>query len=265
MSQGTLIAHCGSRELTREQLRGLPVPQATGTFKPIPHVEIVDALVQTLGFRHIGIVREQFAVSENGMRLFGVLDLETGFNGARFSLGLRNSNDKSLRLAMTVGYRVFVCDNLAFNGEFTPVLAKHSKNFQMIDSLAVGVDRMQRGFAPMVQQVETWQRSQISETQAKGIIYDAFIKGELDIPRHLARAVHSAYFEPPHEEFAARTFWSLSNAFTEALKALDDATFFKATAKLGTFLAPRAPQALLPAAPVAEVIDVTPVEHTVVA
>ncbi|MBO0695600.1 MAG: DUF932 domain-containing protein [Verrucomicrobia bacterium] len=266
MSQGTLIAHCGARKLTREELVALPVPEATNTFKPIPHVEVVNALVETLNFRHIAVVREEFAVSENGMRMFGVLDLEAGFDGARFSLGLRNSNDKSLRLAMTCGYRVFVCDNLAFQGEFTPVLAKHSKNFQMIDSLTIGVDRMQRNFKPMVAQVEAWQRSQISETAAKGIIYDAFIKGELDVPRHLARSVHQHYFEPPHEEFSPRTFWSLSNAFTEALKALDDATFFKATAKLGTFLAPRAPQALLPAAVEETVIDVQPVrEHVEVA
>jgi hypothetical protein len=136
-----------------------------------------------------------------------------------------------------VGYRVFVCDNLAFNGDFTPVLAKHSKNFQIVDALSVGVDRMQRNFEPMVKTVQGWQQTQISDTTAKNVIYDAFIKGELDVPRHLARMVHSAYFEPPHEEFSGRTFWSLSNAFTEAMKALDDATFFKATAKLGTFLA----------------------------
>jgi hypothetical protein len=32
---------------------------------------------------------------------------------------------------------------------FTPVLAKHSKNFSLTDSLAIGVDRMQRNFEPM--------------------------------------------------------------------------------------------------------------------
>jgi hypothetical protein len=33
--------------------------------------------------------------------------------------------------------------------EFTPVFAKHSKSFWLIDSLAAGVDRMQRNFGPM--------------------------------------------------------------------------------------------------------------------
>jgi hypothetical protein len=43
---------------------------------------------------------------------------------------------------------------LAFGGLFTPVLAKHSKSFSLIDCIAVGVDRMQRNFEPMQKQVE---------------------------------------------------------------------------------------------------------------
>ena len=42
---------------------------------------------------------------------------------------------------------------------FTPVLAKHSKSFSLIDCISVGVDRMQRNFEPMRKQVEAWQRS----------------------------------------------------------------------------------------------------------
>jgi len=38
---------------------------------------------------------------------------------------------------------------------FTPVLAKHTKSFNLIDTLSVGVDRIQRNFEPM-RQVETW-------------------------------------------------------------------------------------------------------------
>jgi hypothetical protein len=54
------------------------------------------------------------------MTLFGVMDLEQGFDDARDSLGIRNANDKSMRLALTVGYRVFVCDNMAFHGDYAP-------------------------------------------------------------------------------------------------------------------------------------------------
>src|SRR5713226_66490 len=127
--QSQLLAHCDTFKITREQLSLIPTPEGTSTHHPLAHHSIVEALLEALAFRHIGVVRDEYAVSNDGMKMFGVLDLETGFDGCRFSIGIRNANDKSMRLALTVGYRVFVCDNMMFQGDFTPVLAKHSKNF----------------------------------------------------------------------------------------------------------------------------------------
>src|SRR5437667_12374840 len=186
MEQSQLLAHSGSRKLTREELKAITTPEGTLTHRPVPHHEIVTALVETLGFRHIGVVRDEYAVSNDGMKMFGVLDLETSFDGCRFSIGLRNANDKSMRLALTVGYRVFVCDNMAFHGDFTPVLAKHSKNFSLVDALSVGVEPMQRQFEPMRRQVEAWKDLQLPETYAKLLIYRAFVEEELDAPKHVA-------------------------------------------------------------------------------
>ena len=232
-----LLAHAGASKLSRDQLVTILPPEATDTFKPIAHAELVNNLLDSLSYRHINVVRDEYAVSEDGMKLFGVLDLETTFDEARFSLGIRNANDKSMRLALTVGYRVFVCDNMAFHGDFTPVLAKHSKHFNLQDALAVGIDRIQRNFEPMQRQVESWRSLQLSDERAKLTIYRAFIEGDLDAPKHLARLVHEHYFEPKYAEFSPRTFWSLSNAFTSAFKELDPVPQFRATAKLGGFLA----------------------------
>jgi hypothetical protein len=234
----TLIGYSG-RTMGREELLLVPTPPATETHRPIPHGEIVRALIETLGFRHIGVVHDEYAVSPDGMKMFGVLDLATEMEGCRFSIGLRNSHDKSMRLAMTCGYRVFVCSNMAFSGDFTPVLAKHSKSFSLIDCISVGVDRMQRNFGPMQKQVEAWQRSELTDVTAKVVIYEAFVEGRLDAPKHLARTVHDLYFEPKYEEFQSRTIWSLSNAFTSAFKELGPVPQFKATAKLGEFLETR--------------------------
>jgi hypothetical protein len=147
--------------------------------------------------------------------------------------------DKSMRLAMTVGYRVFVCDNLAFQGDFSPVLAKHSNHFSLQNAISIGVDQMQRSFKPMVESVELWRASQISDVTAKLIIYEAFIEGGLEIPRHLAPRTHELYFTPQYDDFAPRTMWSLSNAFTSAFKELDPIPQYRATAKLGPFLEAR--------------------------
>jgi hypothetical protein len=46
------------------------------------------------------------------------------------------------------------------------VLAKHSKTFSLIDCVSVGVDRMQRNFEPMRQQVEARQSSEHTNVTA---------------------------------------------------------------------------------------------------
>jgi hypothetical protein len=92
-------------------------PPATATHIPIPHAAVVETLVETLSHRHIGVVDEEFAVSSDAMEMFGVLDLETSFGGCRFAIAIRNANNKRLRLACTLGLRVFVCYNLAFRGD----------------------------------------------------------------------------------------------------------------------------------------------------
>jgi len=236
MQQSQLIAHCGSSKITREELKVIPTPEASATHHPLPHHEIVEALVESLSYRQISVVREEYAVSDDGMKMFGVLDLETTFDGCRFSVGVRNSNDKSMRLALTVGYRVLVCDNMTFHGDFTPVLAKHTKHLSLVDILSVGVDRMQRSFEPMRKQVEAWKATRLPDEAAKLVIYQAFVEGKLDAAKHLARRVHDRYFNPQVEEFAPRTMWSLSNAFTSAFKDLDPIPQFKATAELAPFL-----------------------------
>jgi hypothetical protein len=235
MSTSTLIAG-PMPKIGRTELAQIPVPESTRTHRPVPHHEIVEALVETLGFRHIGVVNEEYAVSIDGMKMFGVLDLETQMDGCRFAIGLRNSHDKSFRLSLTVGVRVFVCSNMAFSGDFQPVLAKHTKSFNLIDTVSVAVDRIQRNFEPMQRQVESWRQAQITDPQAKLILYSAFVDGKLDAPKSLLPEVHRLYFDPQYPDFSPRTMWSLSNAFTSAFKKLDPVPQFKTTAKLGEFL-----------------------------
>ena len=71
-------------KLTREELARVATPAATATHKPIPHIAVVEKLIEALGFRQIGVVREEYAVSADGMRMFGVMDLSSGFDGCRF-------------------------------------------------------------------------------------------------------------------------------------------------------------------------------------
>jgi hypothetical protein len=119
----------GKDKITRQELALIGTPEPTDTFKPIPHHTLVEALAETLSFRHINVTSDEYVVSPDGMKMFGLLQLDATFLDCRFSIGIRNAHDKSMRLGLVAGYNVLVCSNMSFNGEFKPVLAKHSKHF----------------------------------------------------------------------------------------------------------------------------------------
>jgi hypothetical protein len=82
----TLIGYAG-RTVGREELALVPTPPATESHRPVPHHEIVKALIET-GFATSESSTE-YAASPDGIRAFGVLDLATEMEGCRFSIGLR--------------------------------------------------------------------------------------------------------------------------------------------------------------------------------
>jgi hypothetical protein len=232
----TLVAHCGARKVKREELKELPIPEATRTHQPLSHFEIVEVLEEALSFRYLKIVKDEYAVSPDGMKMFGVMDLSAEFNGGRFSIGLRNSNDKTMRLALTAGIRIFVCDNMAFSGDFTPLLHKHTRSLELRDSISIAVDRIHRGFEPLKRKIQAMKEQSILDEEAKLIIYQAFLDRNIKgVPRHLMSLVHDLYFHPKQEAFYPRNLWSLSNAFTSAFKKASPIKQFEVTARLGTY------------------------------
>jgi hypothetical protein len=86
---------------------------------------------------------------------------------------------------------------------FTPVLAKHTKSFNLVDMVSVDVNRIQRNFEPLQRQVETWRKKQITDETAKLIFYSAFLDGKLEAPRSAARSA-PAVSRTAVPEFAAR-------------------------------------------------------------
>lgn len=79
----------------------------------------------------------------------------------------------------------------------------------------------------------------MADVTAKVVIYEAFVEGKLEAPKHLARTVHDLYFEPKYEEFRGRTIWSLSNAFTSAFKELDPHPAIQGYSQVGRVLEAR--------------------------
>ena len=75
MQNGQLLSHIDTDLVTREQLALVETPDATRSFKPVPHIELIETLEHVLGLNHITIRKEQFALRRDGSTLFGVLQL----------------------------------------------------------------------------------------------------------------------------------------------------------------------------------------------
>lgn len=229
----TLSAGKDAQYIDRNGLIGLPMPQATSTHQPIAHIEIVEKLIETLSFRHIQVTNEQYAISIDGMRCFGTLELNNEWDGMTYAIGFKNSNDKSCRLGMTVGMRVHVCSNLMLMGDYTPVFKKHSKSLDLIDTLSIGVDKMQRSFEPMQGKIRTWKATKLSIKEAQVMIYRAYLENKF--PMQAMKETHKEFFNPTYEEFEGRSMFSLHNAFTSSFKQLNAMRMYQETARLGNY------------------------------
>src|ERR1700722_3902681 len=84
---------------------------------------------------------------------------------------------------------------MAFSGMFTPVLAKHSKSFPLIDCISVGVDRMQRNFEPMRKRVEAWKKNELTGVDREGGHLRSFRGRQTGNVKARCPTVHDLYFD----------------------------------------------------------------------
>ncbi len=228
----TLVAHVDTNVVTREQLAMIPMPEGTDTFRPVPHIELVMSIQAILETKGIQIQKEQFAVRSDGSRLFAIFDLTLdGIAGSCGALGIRTGNDRTMRLQMITGLRVFVCDNLAFTGDEIVLNRKHTSKLDLLPELMSAIGRYQARYATLLGEIRSLVDMNIDDGQAKVLIYDAFM-AEI-MPLRYMPNVSAAYFTPTVAEFEPRTAWSLHNAFTGIMKEMNLNRRMEATQALG--------------------------------
>jgi hypothetical protein len=66
MDNGQLMSHVDTDLVTRDQLALVPAPQPTATWRPIPHIELIETLDQVLRMNQIAIQEEKFALRRDG-------------------------------------------------------------------------------------------------------------------------------------------------------------------------------------------------------
>src|SRR4051812_39619564 len=203
MKNGQLMSHVDTDIVSRKELQALPTPEATLTFKPIPHIQLVDMLEIVLQQNQIRIEEERFALRRDGSVLFGVFQLAYGETAdGHAALGLRTANNKTMSIQLCAGLSVFVCDNLVFRGDMIALRRKHTSGLQLRTELAGAVLRFQEHFGRLAAEVEVLKGRALEDIQAKALIHDAFTQNLMPV-RFLPEVSH-AYFEPEIADFEPR-------------------------------------------------------------
>ena len=219
-----LILHVDALDAHREDLRGLPVPLATETWQPISH-EAFDLLVsQTIEDAGIQVEQVEYGLSrmtEEGYRhrLFGIYHTANDIlpGEARATIGFRNSTDQSLSAGLVFGSHVFVCDNLAFAGQFV-IKRRHTKRIlnDLPNLVRIGIARFEQEVGMQKQLFERLKMADLGNRHVHDLLVRAAASGVISFAG--IRKVRQEWIAPSHDVFRERTAWSLYNAFTEVAK-----------------------------------------------
>lgn len=212
-----LCLHAGAKIIEMEELRNVALPDATPTWTPVAHDALVDSVKGALVASGANIVKEEHAIYHDGARYFGLLHLGDNNDGGNTVVGLRNSHDKTFPAGLSLGNRVFVCDNLSFSGDVV-VARKHTRfigrDLDRLIYAAVGKLADLRGKQQL--RFAAYRDRELADVEAHDLMIRALlahvVSGEA-IPK-----VVGEWRKPAHEEFAPRNVWSLFNDFTEVMK-----------------------------------------------
>ena len=229
-----LMLDSGSKIVGLSELRALPTPQQLGDrHAPIPHSLLVDTLREQILDRGWNIPSQQLGLSRKGARLFGTMKLEaprlSNLDPKEMSpmLGFRSSIDSSLAVRFCVGAKVFVCENMMFNGDSYVLRRKSTtgllNSVGMLDiqeMIANGLDQFMARQPQLEQTISALKARTMDTTVAKARIFDVFDQAVL--PKSCFEDVSKLYFAPPAEytDCTPRNLFGLNNACTRALKEL---------------------------------------------
>lgn len=212
-----LMLHCGAREVSREDLAGIPVPAPSRRWVPIGHAQVAETVTTALAECGFTVTRERYGLSRGERRLFGTLDIALPIaEQVTLAVGVRNSIDQSFPLGFCAGARVFVCDNLSFSAELM-VRRLHTLNghVRFLDDIVQCVAKLEAFRQAESLRIERMKEAVLSDVEADSLMLRAYERSLIS-PRLLPKLIQT-WREPTYGEFAARTRWSLFNACTEVL------------------------------------------------
>jgi len=232
-----LMVQRGGLIVTREQLDLVKVPGATDSYIPVSHYHLADKLVNmsTDILRDYVLVGENYAVARQGNQMFAVLKFQRDESSMALSIAFRNSYDRSMSLGLAIGASVFVCDNLALEGNIV-IMRKHTKNvWNELEDLAITtLYKSQKTFSQIVANSGLLKKQRLQNDEA--FMFMGMLLGYNIISVRQFTVLKEQWLRPTHPEFEERNMWSFFNATTESLKSCPPVTIMEKHAQAYNFL-----------------------------
>lgn len=216
-----LMVHCGGNIVSRDALFAMDTPAPTKTHHPVAHSDLLEMIEDSVTRKFkvdVDSLDAAYGVSKDQQQLFGVISMKLDSDEHSISYGFRNDHAKKLSCALTLGARVFVCDNLAFSSSGVNVFRKHTKNifrdmrFQVEDAVQASTGEYEKIVAG-------WERMKtIPCTTDESFSAVGLAQGRGVLLPNQAAIAFKEIKNPTHIEFTEPTVYSLYNHFTEAAK-----------------------------------------------
>lgn len=217
-----LIIHAGGHQATLDAVANVPTPPPFGRHYCIPHMSLIERTKHALREGGLEIVNEQHALHTvkdiPGANYFGLFEVESDQKEYNMVIGLRNSHAQMFAASYVIGNRVFVCDNLAFNGEIK-IARRHTRFIErdlgglVIRAMAQLADRR----VEMADRIEKYKQAKLPRAEADHAVIELLRARAL--PSCDVIKVVDEFEKPRHEEHldadGDRTVWTLFNAVTE--------------------------------------------------
>ena len=208
MSEGKFVG--------RDEIALIPTPAATVSWKPVPHVEVIDIVTDVVRAHNWQILDEQYGLARDGQRMFGVIRINRS-SSMEWSrcIGVRNSHDRTIAVGLAAGLTVRCCSNLMFGGS-TVLKRRHTSRIELNGLVLEAVEELEMEFLTLENVAEDLKIQYVRDDAARIAIVKAAEAGAVNSCDILP--IFREFKEPRHEEFAEPTRWSLLNAFTENAK-----------------------------------------------
>jgi len=203
--------------VSRDEVARTDTPSSTQTWRPVPHIDVIDAVTEVIRAHHWNIEGEKFGLASEGKRLFGVLEISSSSSPEwHRCIGIRNSHDKSFAVGLSAGIVVCVCTNMAFGGT-TVIKRRHTSGIVLAELIDRAVASLEDDFLTTEAVCENLKDTYLrDDDEARSCIVRAAELGVINSCDILP--VFHEFKSPSHEEFAEPTRWSLLNSITEIVK-----------------------------------------------